>query len=177
MTLEIFSQLIQPPSKPIENDNLGEWDKVETALKIELPKDYKDYINIFGTGCIANLIWVFNPFSKNPHLNLQIQIKEQLEAIAVLQEQFNENCPYKIYPEKGGLLPWGLTDNGDVMFWLTDGEPDFWKTVIHESRGSKYEKHEDTMTSFLSNLILGITVSEIITNDLIDSDAKFKVVA
>ena len=37
-----------------------------------------------------------------------------------------------------GLLPWGYTDNCDELYWLTDGEPDGWKIVVHESRAPEY---------------------------------------
>lgn len=35
-----------------------------------------------------------------------------------------------VHLELGGLLPWGATSNGDLLCWLTDGDPDTWPTVV-----------------------------------------------
>jgi hypothetical protein len=177
MALENFCKTIKPPNQPIENGGIEEWNGVEQALKTKLPSDYKNYVNNFGTGCISNFIWVFNPFSKNSNLNLHAQIKAQLDAIATLENEFNEIYPYSIHPKSGRLLPWGITDNGDVMFWLTDGEPDSWKTVIHESRGTRYETFDATITNFLMDLNLGRITSKIIPIELLDRNLGFKSVA
>jgi len=174
MPLESFCEVIQPPDQPIENGEVEGWNAVEQTLKTRLPSDYKDYINVFGTGCLSNFIWVFNPFSKNLNLNLHNQISAQLNAITTLEKEFNESCPYPIYPELGGLLPWGITDNGDVMFWIANGEPDSWKIVVHESRGTMYEMFETTLTNFLIDLSLERIVSKIIPIELLNRDAQFK---
>jgi len=112
--------------------------------------------------------------SKNLNLNLHNQISAQLNAITTLEKEFNESCPYPIYPELGGLLPWGITDNGDVMFWIANGEPDSWKIVVHESRGTMYEMFETTLTNFLIDLSLERIVSKIIPIELLNRDAQFK---
>jgi hypothetical protein len=177
MALEQFVETIQPPTKPVENGKNEDWIEVEQALKTKLPSDYKNYINIFGTGCLFDFIWVFNPFSKNSNLNLYSQIKLQLDAIIILEKEFDERCPYPIYPVMGGLLPWGITNNGDIMFWFTKGEPNFWTTAIHESRGSKYETFEASLTNFIIDLNFGKIMSEIIPIQLLDRNAKFKSIA
>lgn len=38
--------------------------------------------------------------------------------------------PYALFPEPGGLLVWGVTDNGDEFYWLTEGAPDDWTVVV-----------------------------------------------
>ena len=39
--------------------------------------------------------------------------------------------PYPVYPEPGGLLPWGGIRDGGYAFWLTGpGEPVGWPVVL-----------------------------------------------
>ncbi|GAB2836779.1 hypothetical protein GCM10027176_46430 [Actinoallomurus bryophytorum] len=38
--------------------------------------------------------------------------------------------PYPYHPEPGGLYPWGATQNGDTLFWLTAADPDRWTIVV-----------------------------------------------
>jgi len=173
MTVESLSKLITLPALPVDCGSVEGWQRIEESLSTALPNDYKKYINRFGSGSIGRFLWPFNPFSRNENLNLIEQVKIRLNALQVLKDRFSEKHPYPLYPEMGGLLPWGATDNGDVLFWLTDGKPDDWIVVINESRGPKFEKFEETTTSFLSKLITGDIVSNIIPNDFLDKDALF----
>ena len=52
-------------------------------------------------------------------------------------------------------MPFGLTDNGDVMHWLTSGPPENWKIVVNEARSPHYQLFESDLTSFLFNLLTG----------------------
>lgn len=176
MEFKAFCQAIQPPREPIESSSIKEWGRVEKTIGSKLPSDYKNYINVFGTGCLANFFWVFNPFTENTNLNLLHQVTAQLDAISVLKEEFDEICPYPIYPALGGLLPWGITDNGNVLFWLTCGEPDLWHVAISSARGSEYEEFEATMTGFLCDLVFGFISSKLVPSELFIQNSAFKVI-
>jgi hypothetical protein len=115
-----------------------------------LSLDNKQYINTYGSGCVGAFIWPLNPFSKNKYLNLNDQVKAQLDALKSLKMTWGDvQVPYPLYPKPGGLLPWGLTDNGDVLYWRTVGLPDNWSTVINEARAPLYEEFEESMPSAL----------------------------
>lgn len=174
MTFVSLCKILPTPAAPIEVGRVEEWPEIERVVGTMLPSDYKQYINTFGTGCIGNFLWPFNPFSENKHLNLVEQISVSLEALKVLKEKWGDRqCPYPLYPESGGLLPWGITDNGDILFWFTVGHPDDWPIVINEARAPVYEKYEESMTSLLSKLISGEIVSDIFPDDFLDRDALF----
>ena len=55
--------------------------------------------------------------------------------------------PYPLSPEPGGLYPWGSTDNGDWLYWLTNGEPDSWRVIGFSNSG--WAEFSGTMTEFL----------------------------
>lgn len=63
--------------------------------------------------------------------------------------------PFALYPEPGGLFPWGLTDNGDRLYWLTEGEPNSWVSIIYESRGPRYDRHAIGCCEFLRRWVAG----------------------
>jgi hypothetical protein len=63
--------------------------------------------------------------------------------------------PYPVFPEKGGILPWGRDENGNDYSWLTEGLPDLWKVVQNNVRGKGYALHECSMTGFLVGVLEG----------------------
>lgn len=174
MALKDLSELVSPPSTPIESGNDVSWSEIERSLEVVLPSDYKKYINTFGSGQIGLFLTPFNPFSSNEYLNLLNQANVRLNALREIKEKYGESeCPYRLHPEPEGLLPWGCTDNGDVLFWLTVGNPDEWVTVINESRGPMFEQYEESMTGFLAKLISREIASQIIPEDFLDRSSLF----
>lgn len=159
---------------PIEIGTVETWSAIEKSIGIVLPRDYKEYIGVFGTGCIGDFLWPLNPFSENKYLNLVKAMDGLLFALRTLKEEFGDSqCPYLLYPEPEGLLPWGITDNGDGLFWLTVGPPDNWVVVINEARAPLYEEYKESMTGFLAKLIEGKIVSEIIPADFLNRNVLF----
>ena len=50
------------------------------------------------------------------------------------------------------MLPLGRTDNGDELYWVTDGHPDDWPVALVESRAALQELHAMPVTGFLAAL-------------------------
>ena len=146
--------LLPPPSVPSENGGKP-WSEIEQSIGSVLPADYKNFIETYGSGRINKFIFALNPFSMRRGLNLIDQIPRQLDALRTLITDFAETCPYALFPEHEGLLPFALTDNGDVIFWMTRGEPDEWSVVVNESRAPSYEEFGGGAISFFIALMTG----------------------
>ncbi len=114
-----LSAAVPPPPDPCEAGTSEGFDQVEARLAIRLPEDYKQLITAFGTGSWKEFIWVLNPFSANTFLNLFDQATRQLDSEREIRRKRPNELPFPLHPESGGLLPWGLTDNGDRLYWLT----------------------------------------------------------
>jgi hypothetical protein len=107
-------------------------------------------------------------------LNLLNQIPRQLSALRDLINDFGEVIPFSLYPEREGLLPVGLTDNGDVLYWLMRGEPDQWSVVLNESRGPKYETFAGSLSSFLTESLTGRVKFKIFPDNAFKQKARFE---
>ena len=140
-----------------------------------MPLDYKGYINAFGTGCLDDFIWVLNPFSSNRYLSLFSQGEAALQALRELQSDFGFEVPHPLFPEPGGLLPWGTTDNGDVLYWLTEGRPDDWPVVANAARGPEVERYAMGMSAFLAKVLTREIVSGILPDDFPGEEHSFRV--
>jgi hypothetical protein len=73
-----------------------------------------------------------------------------------------------LYPEHQGLLPWGNTIDGDVLYWKTVGPPDKWPTVIAEVKSANFETYNLTMTEFVRSVI----TEELDSNILMEADKE-----
>jgi hypothetical protein len=166
MSVAALKEVTAPPVEPAETGRREDWRQVESTLGTALPSDYKEYIDTYGTGKLADFLLPLNPFSKNPHLNLIQQVPRRLGALRELKQQGGDRaCPYPLFPESGGLLPWGITDNGDVLYWRTEGRPDHWGTVVNESRGPEFEQFDEPMTDFVAGVLSKRIVCRIFPED------------
>lgn len=173
VSLSRLLQVVSPPIRPVEAGEGNDWAAIEEKLGTGLPTDYKAYIRTFGTGCLDGFIWVFNPFSANPNLNLFHRIEASLQALRQLRAQDASEVSYPLFPEAGGLLPWGATDNGDGLSWLTMGKPDEWSIVVNAARDPRTEHYTSGMADSLAQLLVGAAVSRIFPDDFRDSEHTF----
>ena len=133
-----------------------------------LPDDYKEFIGRYGTGKIDDFLWVLSPATANPSLNLVVrgeEIRRAFREYRMAIAAVGKEPPFDVFPEPGGLLPWGCTENGDVCYWRTGHmDPNEWHVVLNDGRGSMWEKFAGTMTQFLAATLSRRHVSGIITD-------------
>jgi hypothetical protein len=153
MCLSSLLQILEKPLQPQEVGDADNWPTIERRLGTGLPEDFKGFIHSFGTGTIDGFLVVFNPFSLNRYANLLERGRAELEAFATSKKQFPQYYMHEVYPSQGGILPFGSTDNGDVIYWKTAGTPDEWSVVAYESRGPKCFEFNGNMTEFLRGVL------------------------
>lgn len=145
--LDRLATLVPPPQA---TQSHPEWSEVERLLKTRLPDDYKSLVELYGPGAFDGFLWILQPAETNEHLDLTAQRDVRLGALRVLQRQ-GEAIPFQIDTGNEVLLPWAITDNGDVVYWVADprDEPNKWSVVINEARGPLWEGFDGSATEFL----------------------------
>jgi hypothetical protein len=168
MTLETLVSIAPPPGEPHEVGSNEGWLEVNRALGTDLPADYKKFIELYGTGVLGGFLWIYNPFSKDHNQNLLVRIPEDLNIWRSMRAKYGESeCPYPLYPEPNGILPWGHIDTGSELFWQTNGEPDEWTVVVNEARGPEFEGFNQSMSGFLASLLMGDISSDVLPTRLL----------
>ncbi|ARU54294.1 hypothetical protein OLMES_0187 [Oleiphilus messinensis] len=158
--IENLKHILNPPLDPLETDT--DWDPVENQLGIKLPQDYKDFITSYGTGSVDSFLWIFNPFSKNQNINLFKCLETYREVFEYLDKNTSEIAIFSLFPAARGLLPFAATDNGDVLFWLVDGDPENWSIVINDARQDEYEKFDVSLVAFLTDILSNKLKSDVL---------------
>ena len=65
------------------------------------------------------------------------------------------------------MLPLGRTDNGDELYWVTQGHPDQWPVALVESRAALQEVHPMSVTGLLAALAANQLTSRILPADVL----------
>jgi hypothetical protein len=92
MMIESLVSLMPPPQIAAETPD-GSLANVEATIGTRVPDDYKDFICVYGSGRINNIMGIFNPFSERSNINLITQVEQQLMALKTLADDFNEKYP------------------------------------------------------------------------------------
>lgn len=142
-------------SKSIETKDydVQKWAEIESRMGTELPSDYKEFINEYGTGNINNFMWILTPFDENEYVNL-FKMGMKISEAYMTSKLYNPDFfKHDVFPVVGGILPWGYTENGDELYWLTEGESDDWKVIVYESRSSDFYEYSMGFVQFIYELI------------------------
>ena len=127
------------------------WEEVEKGIGLIFPEDYKVFIDSYGEGAINEFLWILSPFSENENLNAIEKFESMREAYISMQREFPEQCPFHFYEGKSGLFPWGITDNGDELYWNFKG--DTLEIVVYEARYARNISYTMGMEEFLCKLL------------------------
>lgn len=150
-----------------------DWTSVIEELGFQPPEDYREFLSLYGTGCIDEFLWVLNPFSENTNLNLIEEGSRLIDAerqfIAGDEEQPSQ--PYGL----DMLYPWGVTDNGDVLYWLMSSpDPDEWTVLVCNSRSWEWEEFPMGATRFLSSVLTKEIRPKAFPNDFPSNSPAFQ---
>lgn len=171
--MDKLNYILTPPEKPNNIGNEARWKDFFSVLGTELPPDYIKFIQTYGTGGVDNFLWILTPFVNDENVNFTVRQKEISDAYIQSKTSFPQYYKHNIYPQIGGLLPWGYTDNGDELYWLTTGKPDEWKVVVYESRSHINYTYSLRMVDFLFGLITKELVCEAFPDDFPSDEPQF----
>ena len=150
-------KMVPPPAAPLEI--LGEPAALQFSSgdPLVFPSDYLALNLAYGSGWfktegpVSMIVTPCNPFAA-PYA-------AAMESDHSFYSQYKRDegggfTPYEIFPRQAGLLQWGWAEGRKHFFWLTEGEPSQWPTIILWDL-EFLARVDLPVTEFLAQLIAG----------------------
>ncbi|SMD25230.1 hypothetical protein [Lentzea albidocapillata] len=137
--------------------NQFDWAAVESSIGLALPDDYKHLVEIFPDGRFQAFVRLIRPGAvQSPPTEYLGYYAYRLEDMRGWRQKEPARFPHPIFPEPGGLLPWGVSHRADLFFWLTDGDdPNKWPVVLADQRFEHWASYEGPVCAFLDDVVSG----------------------
>ncbi len=166
-----LTALVQPTRALTEQ---LDWTNIEHQLGHRLPQDYKRIVEAYGPGAFDGFIWVLQPSGANQNLDLRRQRDVQLAGLRELQAG-GEEVPFGLEIGNEELVPWAITDNGDVCYWVRSSsqDPDDWIVTVNEARGPRWTTFALSASEFLVVVLSGNLTVDLFPHDFPSDSPAF----
>lgn len=148
-------QLLPPP--PGAGEDI-DWAAAETRWGTGFPRDYKDFMAVYGIGGIRSEeigeIGILGPFPTGAHEYSPDDFEDETgNARLAWEEEGADHESLDLDPEH--ILAWGYTSHADMLCWLTsDPDPDKWPVLLFARHGREIcEVVPMGMVEFLRRLL------------------------
>lgn len=146
MYIDKLVNLISPSNRLDTVSVMKNIELVEKHFNIKYPDDYINYITQYGVGQINDFITIYVPINSNAYYE---ETKNICQNYRDCREMFPNEYRHNVFPEKGGLLPLGVTDGGSEIWWKTDIEKEKWTIVVYDENSWEYEEYKMLLCEFL----------------------------
>ncbi|MFJ9847206.1 SMI1/KNR4 family protein [Kitasatospora sp. NPDC101155] len=135
---EAWDRLRAIMGEPVYTPARVPWELAPAELGVQLPSDYRAFVDLYGAVSL-NGEWGVNTPTKHSsayrspgglagwRFESDNGFREQVEG----EDEFWDQDPTPVFPDPGGLLPWGRNSNHNHCCWLTtDPDPDKWPVAV-----------------------------------------------
>jgi hypothetical protein len=153
-------KLVMPPS-PLPTVAPPPWADIERAIATRLPRDYRDFIDLYGNGRINDELSVQYPAVRRTDSRVILTALPDFTlpdvgSVGTLADDHHGDVELCSFPEPGGLLQWGSTHGADMFFWVTEGDdPDKWPVMAFHRYDCTFHRYDGGMVDFLVDVVTG----------------------
>ncbi|WP_031520687.1 SMI1/KNR4 family protein [Streptomyces sp. NRRL F-5123] len=168
--LEQLTRLLPPPAEDV---SAPPWGQSRADVGFDFPSDYRAFVDLYGGGHIGGPdsfetfdIYAPSAVPRRPgepggfEAFVAWHTSEFASMFEGADADFWGGTVYPMYPAPGGLLTWGENEQGDLFWWLTEGDdPDAWPVVMWARGPATTYRFDVGMVRFLYSMVSGDTLS------------------
>ena len=155
-----------------------DWETVEREVGTRLPDDYKKLLSRFPSGTFRDAIQIVNPIDARTDFErfVRDEVRGLLEILGDEGLEYLKGTGYRLFPEPGGLLPWGQDQQGGIFCWLTEpADPDRWRVAYYSRDGNDWQEHPGPMTEVVWEVLTCVGEANLLEWNLDHEPAVFRV--
>lgn len=150
MTIDRLTDVVPPPAEPVYSGSQQEWSAFQEKVGLTFPEEYCTISSTYGSGrFLGGELKVANPFDPDDEDFASFELTRLRET----KDNYPDEVPYPLFPDLGGLYPFGIDGNGNTFLWKTDASPEKWPIVCFNSE----DYSEEVNHSLIQFLILLIS--------------------
>lgn len=152
--------ILPPPAEVRSVPAPADWARVEGEAKSRFPDDYKEFLAIWGQAYVGGFLFPYSPAADTPSASeLGSNVEYVSRALSSLKAHNPASYTNPVFPEEGGFLAGGRTDNGDFIGWMTIGQaPEQWPAAVW---GTEDRAPQVFQGMGFGELMLGIVSGEV----------------
>lgn len=144
---------------PVEGVAEVPWNNSSAEVGIVFPSDYREFVDRYGSVRINGELSVWIPMLRSrdggPDVGFPGFVRATTHGIAA-ELAADDDMPYSVFPDPGGLLGWGSNINADQFFWLTDGDdPDSWPIIAWYRSLNEWDYFDGGFSDFVAGVVDG----------------------
>ena len=152
-------RVLLPAPDPAATERAAvDWAAVTSSLGVRLPRDYRDFIDVYGPGTIDDQLDIAAPLGPGDDFDAPsvLELTPKPSSTNWLKATGSE---YPLWPEPGALLAWGRyraeDDTYGFLYWLTVGDdPDAWPVVTWKRAPGRFVQHPPGMAAYLARALV-----------------------
>ena len=143
-------------------------------LGVIVPPAHVELTNLYGAGVFDEFIILYVYGHPNENFDIGSRTRESRSSLSrkEIPQLRSVLAAYNKRPED--LIHWGSSYNGDSFFWIPDGEPNQWPTLLVAARQFDQEVLVGDSTSVLLSLLTGATRTHILPDDFPSEEPMFE---
>ncbi|MFB8778062.1 hypothetical protein [Streptomyces broussonetiae] len=151
------------------------WEHLDRDHNILFPSDFRDFARLYGAGLIGDYISVSVPDSGNRFVDLLQKSRDFVATLYGVRETLPTRMSYTLEPRGGGLIMWAANEDGDLCFWIVEGEdPDLWRVGIYSRNLNNWSEYSCGFVEFLVGVLSGAVESPFYRSDFPSKPITFK---
>ncbi|EME61655.1 SMI1/KNR4 family protein [Amycolatopsis decaplanina] len=150
------------------------WAAVELDLGLALPSDYKALLTKFPGGVFRQIVIDSPVADDQAWAEYKNALDELLQILGDEDLEYLDNVDYHLYPEPGGLLPWGADGQGGTFCWITDSsDRDHWRIAYHDQSADQWREHPGPVTQLLYEILTNTGQDNLLHWDFTDLPVEY----
>lgn len=124
--------VLPPPAEVRNVPSAEDWSRVETSLGARFPDDFKAFLSTWGQIYVGGFMFPYSPAASTPSASELASNADYVgSALSTLKAHNPASYSAPVFPEEGGFLAGGRTDNGDFIGWMArGGSPEHWPAAV-----------------------------------------------